>query len=104
MIVSGSSGFLSRVGVMLACGCDGSTEVARLGAGSTVRAFLRSSGRGSRRQLGGARGVRASAGGGPGRGVGEGGGGLAGQCGERRGGGQVQQPSAAGERVAGGDG
>lgn len=37
-------GFGPRVGVRLACGCDGSAEVARMGAGSTVRSSLRSLG------------------------------------------------------------
>jgi len=39
ILLSGSvvGAFLSRVGLILASGCDGSPEVARVGAGSTGR-------------------------------------------------------------------
>jgi hypothetical protein len=37
MIIGLAVGVLCRVGVRIACGCDGSPEVARVGAGSTRR-------------------------------------------------------------------
>src|SRR3954454_23850973 len=46
MIISVIVGVLIPLGVRVANGCDGSSEVARVGAGSTVRWVLQSSGRG----------------------------------------------------------
>jgi hypothetical protein len=57
MIISVVVGVLIPRGVRIASGCDGSPEVTRVGAGSTVRAFLQSSGRVSAGQPGAGRAV-----------------------------------------------
>jgi hypothetical protein len=73
----------------MASGCDGSSEVARVGAGSTVRRGLGSSGRGADRS------ARCWCRWSEGQSV-EDGQGLQRERGERGGDGQVQQPAAAG--------
>jgi hypothetical protein len=84
-----SSGFRFRVAVRMASGCGGSSEVARVGAGSTVRRGLGSSGRGADRS------ARCWCRWSEGQSV-EDGQGLQRERGERGGDGQVQQPAAAG--------